>query len=313
MARPQGAQTQLALAWESTFGTAPVSGYNYIPFASTTLGTDQPLLENELMGTGRDPSAPMADATVTDGEVVIPVDAVSIGHWLKGLLGGPATTGAGADKTHTFTSGAGALPSLSIEKQISQLPRFEMFSGVMVDTLSLSMQRKGLLQATVGLIGQKQVSGTSTAAGTPAASALTRFGHFNGTIKRDGSALGSIIKADIKLANNLDVVDAIRADGLIEALDPGMAAATGTLTARLADDTLLGLAEAGTAMALEFAWTISATVSLSLTLHSVRLARSRVPISGPGGLQVDFAFTAAKAASPARMATAVLKNQVASY
>ena len=48
MARAQGARAQMALAFETTYGTPPASGYTRMPFASTTLGAEQPLIDNEL-------------------------------------------------------------------------------------------------------------------------------------------------------------------------------------------------------------------------------------------------------------------------
>ena len=54
MARAQGARAQMALAFETTYGTPPVSGFTKIPFASTTLGAEQPLQTSELLGYGRD-------------------------------------------------------------------------------------------------------------------------------------------------------------------------------------------------------------------------------------------------------------------
>ena len=55
MARAQGARAQMALAFETTYGTAPAIGFTRMPFASTTLGSEQPLLNSELLGYGRDP------------------------------------------------------------------------------------------------------------------------------------------------------------------------------------------------------------------------------------------------------------------
>ena len=55
MARAQGARSQLAAAFETTYGTAPASGFMQMPFASASLGAEQPLLASELLGYGRDP------------------------------------------------------------------------------------------------------------------------------------------------------------------------------------------------------------------------------------------------------------------
>ena len=50
MARAQGARSLMAAAFETTYGTPPVGGYMQMPFASTSLGAEQPLLGSELLG-----------------------------------------------------------------------------------------------------------------------------------------------------------------------------------------------------------------------------------------------------------------------
>ena len=95
MARAQGARAQMALAFESVYGTPPVGGFTKMPFATASLGADQPLLSSELLGYGRDPLAPIKDAVTVDGDVVIPIDAEAFGFWLKAAFGAPVTTGIG--------------------------------------------------------------------------------------------------------------------------------------------------------------------------------------------------------------------------
>ncbi len=115
MARAQGARAQMALAFETTYGTPPASGYTKMPFASTTLGAEQPLQTSELLGYGRDPQAPIKDAVTADGNVVVPIDTEAFGFWLKAAFGSPTTTGAEAPYTHEFRSGNWTLPSFSVE------------------------------------------------------------------------------------------------------------------------------------------------------------------------------------------------------
>jgi hypothetical protein len=93
MARAQGARALMALAFETTYGTPPASGFTRMPFASTSLGAEQPLLNSELLGYGRDPLAPIKDAVTADGDVVVPLDAEAFGFWLKAAFGAPTTTG----------------------------------------------------------------------------------------------------------------------------------------------------------------------------------------------------------------------------
>lgn len=153
MARAQGARAQMALAFETTYGTPPVGGFTKMPFASTSLGAEQPLLNAELLGYGRDPLAPIKDAVTADGDVVVPLDAEAFGFWLKAAFGDPTTTGTGP-WTHEFQSGAWALPSISIETGMPELPRFAMYSGCVLDQINWQMQRSGLLTATARLVAQ---------------------------------------------------------------------------------------------------------------------------------------------------------------
>ena len=185
MARAQGARAQMALAFETVYGTAPTSGYTRVPFASTTLGSEQPLISSELLGYGRDPTAPIKDAVTADGDVVVPIDAAAFGFWLKAAFGEPTTSDSGP-WTHEFRSGSWTLPSLSIETAMPEVPRYAMYSGCVLDQLSWQMQRSGLLTATAKLVAQGEAVATTTAAGTPSQPALQRFGHFNGSITRNG-------------------------------------------------------------------------------------------------------------------------------
>jgi hypothetical protein len=312
MARAQGARAQMALAFETTYGTPPASGFTRMPFASTTLGAEQPLLASELLGYGRDPLAPIKDAVTADGDVVIPIDAASIGFWLKAAFGAPTTTGT-TPKTHTFQSGNWTLPSFAIETGMPEVPRYAMYAGCKLDSLSWQMGRSGLLTATARIIAQGETTATASVAGTLADLALTRFGHFNGSIKRNGQAIGNVVTADITYANNLDRVETIRADGKIEGADPSIAALTGNIVVRFADQTLVSQAINGEACTLEFEYALAGGVGLKLTAHAVYLPRPRVEIAGPQGVQATFDWQAALAADPGRMCTVVLTNTVAGY
>jgi hypothetical protein len=313
MARARGARTQLAAVFESTYGTSPVSGFRRMPFASETLSEEQPLLDNELLGYGRDPLAPIKDAITTDGDVVVPVDAEAFGFWLKGAFGQPTTTGAGP-YTHVFQSGSWTLPSMSIEVGMPDIPDFTMYQGCRVNTLSWTMQRSGLLTATANIMSQGATAPAgSTAAGTPTDYALKRFGHFNGAILRNGSTLANIISAEITYSNNLDPVETIRSDGKVDGHDASMASLTGSIEARFADLTLFNQAIAGTSAELSFGYTLPGGEEMTFVAHAVYLPKPRKEISGPGGIQVRFDWQAALATSPARMCTVTLKNAVATY
>ena len=244
MPRAIGANSKLHMAVETTYGTPPASGFHKLPFVSSGLGDEQNLIESDLLGLGREPLPPTRDVVNNEGDVVVPVDLRNFGYWLKLLFGVPTTTGNAPDYVHTFTSGAPALPSMAIEIRLPEVPSYGMNVGARANTMRIQMQRSGLLNATISLIAQGETRSTSPGAGVAAEAAIARFSQFTGEIKREGTALGHVVSAELSYSNNLDKVEVIRPDGRIEDADPAMVAATGNIVVRFADTTLLDQAVA---------------------------------------------------------------------
>ena len=96
MARAYGSSATLLLKRETTYGQAPLGNYVSIPFNRCTLGSEQGLIDDPVLGQGRDPYAPLQDAIMDEGEIVVPVDPRYIGIWLTGLFGDPTSSPAAA-------------------------------------------------------------------------------------------------------------------------------------------------------------------------------------------------------------------------
>lgn len=312
MARAYGANAQLLGKFETVYGTPPSGNYIKFPFVSTDLGSEQGLIASDLLGQGRDPSQPIRDVIRVEGNVVVPVDLRNFGHWLKALLGAPTTTGTGP-YTHTFASGAASLPSIALEVGMPEVPIFFTEAGVRVNSAQMTFARSGAANATLNCIAQGETDAGVTGGGTPTTASLTRFNQFQASIKKDGVQLGNVTGAQLTYSNNLERIETIRSDGKIDGADPTIAALTGNIEVRFADTTLIDAATDNTPLELAFAYTIDADKSLTFTAHEVYLPKPKLAISGPGGVQATFDWQAAKATSPARMLTVVLKNDVASY
>ena len=426
MARAHGSRAQMALGFESVYGTPPPAGdFWRMPFAPpVTLGSEQPLLESELLGFGRDRIAPVKDAITVDGSVTVPLDLRYLGVWLKGLLGEPVTTGVaaasgqivfsaqpapnstiqlgrttlttftfvstaptgnqiqiganlgatltnavtalnasvvaqvaeatystvggntlniaydavgalgntfqmiatansngspsgprltGGRSRHEFRTGSWDLPSLAAEIGMPEVPYFAMVSGIKVNQMSFQMQRSGLVTATMELIAQKEQVFTSSQAGVLTEMETTRFGSFNGEIRRNGALLGNVVSGQLTYNNNLDRIETIRDDGAIDGVDPGLATLSGSIDVRFADTALFDQAVAGTACELEFVYELAANTSFSVTSHEVFLPKSRVGINGPAGVQTSFPWQAARDPVLGRSATFALVNDLPNY
>ena len=311
MPRAIGANCRLLMIPEATYGSAPAGDWQRMPFLSCDLGAEQPLLDADVIGVGssRDPAAPFLDTVTVQGQAVVPVDLVNIGHWLRLLLGPPTTTGTSPNFIHSFGSGAAALPSNSIEIGYPDVPNYDLCTGVRADTLEIDFSPTGPATATFGLMGQGSTRGAASSGGTPTSAAYTAFNKAQGAISRNGSALAQVTGARLTYANGMEMVRTIRADRKVEGVDPGIARATGQITARFADTTLLTQAQNNAPAEFAFSYTIDANRSLTFTLHEVYLALAKTPVEGPGGVEASFEFRAAYNATATRMMTAVLKNQ----
>ena len=92
MARAYGSSATLLLKRETAYGQAAAGDYIRIPFNRCTLGSEQGLIDDPVLGQGRDPYAPLQDVIMDEGEIVVPVDPRYIGLWLTGLFGDPTSS-----------------------------------------------------------------------------------------------------------------------------------------------------------------------------------------------------------------------------
>jgi hypothetical protein len=248
------------------------------------------------------------------GDIVVPVDARNFGKWLRLFFGDAVKTGdTESGFTHVFTSGAQALPSMSIEIGSPEVPAFSTHRGARGNQLRIAMSRSGLLDATCSLIciGETPIVNASVGPASPAALETARFPQATGFVRKGGQPLGSVLAATLTYSNNLEPVETIQGDGRIEDSDPGMAQGSGAITLKFADLAMLNAATNGEPVDLEFGWAIGA-FSLIFTVPRVFLPRPKKPITGPSGIQIELNWQSAKGDGGFAM-QAALKNDVASY
>ncbi|ADK99388.1 phage tail tube protein [Brevundimonas subvibrioides] len=226
-------------------------------------------------------------------------------------LAGGATSGG---YNHVFIAGAQTLPSASIEIGMPEVPSYGLNWGVKANTFGVPLQRGGNLNATIGLVAQGETTGAATSAGSPTLLDLMKFSSFAGLVRRSGAPVADLVSGQFNASNGLDPVPAIRGDGRISGADEGMLSVTGQVGIRYSTRELQVLAEDGTASELEFAWTIPASIfALRAVAHNVYLPRAKTPVTGPTGIQADYAWQASEAPGLGRTLTITLVNDVASY
>ena len=89
MARAYGSSAHLLMKRETAYGQAAIGNYMRMPFNRCNLGSEQGLIDDPVLGQGRDPLAPLQDVINDEGDIVVPVDPRYLGLWLTGLFGDP--------------------------------------------------------------------------------------------------------------------------------------------------------------------------------------------------------------------------------
>lgn len=311
MSRAYGSNALLLLKREASYGVKPAGNYTRMPFLSCSLSSEQTLIEEPILGQGRDPAAPMLDVINDEGDVKIPLDIRYLGIWLAGLFGNPTsvdlTNGA---YEHTFASGNSDLPSFTMEVGLPDIPSYFAHTGVKLNSIALDFQRSGAASGVISLIAQGENRTDTSSGGTPTALTFSRISQFQGSIKQGGSLIANLTSGSLNYTNNLEKIETIRNDGKIEGADPTNAALTGKFEVRFADTALVDKATSGTPIDLEFAYTISATASVKFICHEVYLPKPKLPIDGAGGIVAAFDFKGAKNSVAGRMLTVKLNNDL---
>ena len=322
MARVRGTDFVLAMGDESTYGTAPGSGWRRLPVLDCDFGSMQPLQPDPILsaGLGREEAPPFWDAQDVSGGLTVPVDSIAFGHWLKMMFGTATVSGSGDPYTHTWSIAAPGtpLPSKSFEKQFSRATntaKYLLSSGVKANTLALEFNANGTQRpsAKIGLFGRNEVGTSTSVAGTPSTVSYVPLMQRGASLALNTTDLWPITRATLNFSNGLEVIRTLNSSGLADNVDEGAFTCGGTMTVRYDGDNFYQGAINQSATNAIFTWAISANRSLSITLPRIFFERQKVGVSGPGGIEVTHAFRAVLNSAPGDTASIVLKSSVSAY
>lgn len=316
MAQAKGAKARVLIDFESTFNTDPAGiGTSAIklPINSCTLTGSQSTTAPATITGQRDPVEPIRGNIDCGGDIVVPVDYTTFGYLLKAIFGAPTTTGVTAPYAHEYKPGD-TQPSLVIEKGFTDIVQYCKYNGCKVSKLSLFVGGDGELTATLSFMGAKETISVTTVSSSPVAPTLDRLGHFNASLKIDGSAVAIATTMTLDLDCGLDGdTFAIGANGGRGAVNEGLMTVGGTITAFFEDATYLNKAIAGTAVSIELILT-SGTNVLSFLMPEAKFARKSPSIDGPAGIKQELSYNAFYKSNAEGVAIVVtLTNATATY
>lgn len=103
MGRAYGIDAKLRGKFETSYGAPPGGDYRDLPFrAPFSLGSEQPLGEDDTLGQGREPRDPIRDVITVEGSIGAPLTVRETGIWLSLIFGAADTTAVAATGSITF-------------------------------------------------------------------------------------------------------------------------------------------------------------------------------------------------------------------
>lgn len=296
MTTARGANAQLLIQEETSFGVAPTPDATKLYFRTCGLRKQVALVSSDVIQANRNPSQPILDVDDVSGPISTELQAY-IGLLLKGVFGAVTTTGANP-YTHTFKVDA-AVPSFAIEMGFTDIGQFFLYLGCKLSRMNLSVTPKGFVSVDFDVIGASGTNATSSVDATPTDLGKTSFsGRSISAIEEGGSAIANVLSIDgLAIDNGLDGDQYfVGGAGKRGDIPEGMVKVSGTLKALFADMTLLNKALAGTESSLRVVWTLgdglgsAGNESLELKVPELMYSVASPIVDGPKGIMVDLAF-----------------------
>lgn len=292
MSRAKGINSKLALAYETVYGQTPALNAGFImPFNQTKINVTQNLIVSNTIYGGRAQIQPATGNIDVSGNLVVPMDQVGIGFWLRAMFGNPTTTGTGDPYTHVFKV-AKVQPSLILEQQYPDVPAYETFNGCKVNKFSFTYGGDSELTASLDIVGAKRTIGAASFTETLSELPLLKFSNFQGTVEEAGAQLGIVTEASLNADFGLDGnTYAIGGNGLRTDLPEGVLKLSGSIKAFFADTVLLNKAVNNTKSSLKFKFA-NGSHSLAFFMEEVVFQQTSPGIENEKGITITLPFKA---------------------
>jgi len=112
--RAKGASAQTLIKFQDDYDTMAAGDYFRVPFTKNELGGERSLIDDPVLGYGRDGEEPLEDVLTVTGDLTVPIDTNYFGLYLKALFGAPVSTQVAAKGTIEFAANPIAASTITI-------------------------------------------------------------------------------------------------------------------------------------------------------------------------------------------------------
>lgn len=287
MANAHGRRHDVSYIAETTFGTTPTtpafvalnteSGFN--------LNREVSWFDDTSIRSDRNRVDTYAGNYVVRGSLSQPLRPTEMDSFWESLLWGTWTT--------NVLKNGNTRKSFAIERNWKDITQYQLFNGVLVDSLKLDITNNSFVKATWGLIGMTggAMSGTSADSDSTytAQSTATPFGEAAAVITEGGSALGYCTNVSLTIENATAAANVLGTATTYD-LVPGEFKVTGTAKALFQSSALYAKFSGNTSSTFQVALTSGAN-SITLLMSNIRYKKVDVP-NTDGLIEQDLQFEA---------------------
>lgn len=184
--------------------------------------------------------------------------------------------------------------SFTMEVGYTDIAQYHAFTGLIVNSFSLSVSTDATVTGTFNFVGQDMTPAGATidnAGGLTPVGANRSFDSFSGVINEGGSAIAIVTAVEISIENGLTPAKVIGSDIPQEYFD-GRCNVTGTISAFFEDAVLLNKFLNETPSDLDFTLTDPDANTLQFEIPRIIYTGGSAPVSGEAGIVIALPFQA---------------------
>ena len=239
----QGSRSNLAYAVESTFGTAPASGYIALPFTSHSLNLTKDLVAGTDIQSDRMPRHERHGNKQIGGDIVgdlrkedydVLIESAMLNSWTEAGASGRAGDVIKVGTTAKY---------LTFEDYSADIDQVRLFSGCSVSSMAMSIAPNQMIATTFSMVGSGMTTSAIQQTGVTAASANAPFDSYSGTLAIANQGVtpvaSSIVTSIDFTVNNTFAPTFVVGSDVTPALEVGRAEVTGSFSAYFQDMDLI--------------------------------------------------------------------------
>ena len=289
MSFAQGSRTQTIYVAETIFGTTPASpGMIDLPLTGNSLALSKDALVSNTIRSDRQIADHRHGMKSVSGNLDFEFRFADFDAFMEGaLMGAWAENVLKVGTTKKF---------FSVEKGFTDISRYHLYTGCMVNNFSLSVKPNAMVTGSFGIIGADLSGGAASEDASPTVvSGNDPFDSFTGAIYEGGDAASNeiaiITGIDFSLDNAL-VATQVVGSAVTPEISYGKSNLTGTLSAYFESAALLDKFIDETESVIQFTLTDLDSNTFTFLIPKVKYNGGDPGISGEGPIELSMPFQA---------------------